>query len=182
MLIEGTEMTAEEIALEELCDDTDSGIVIDDDAVDWITTNETVLEELRETGNPGATVDALGIEAPTFVKEAWLVGMARGTVLGDVEAVSARLVAGTLKDDTLDLLLLLDTIELPTIELLLSETGTPKMDEVAVELGGILDDARWTDESTTSCEEEITDPTVERGTASDVLPLEKPTVLEATAD
>ena len=109
--------------------------------------------------------------------------MKRGIVLDDVEAASARLVAGTLKSDTLKLLLLLvDAIELPTAELLLGNVGTATTDEVGLELGRIFDDATFTDEETSSCEEGITNPPVERGTLSDVLPLETPTVLEATAD
>lgn len=53
-------------------------------------------------------------------------------MLDDVEAASARLVAGTLKGDTLKVLLMLvDAIELPTAELLLSEIGKATVEELA---------------------------------------------------
>lgn len=108
--------------------------------------------------------------------------MTRGIVLDDVEAASARLFGGTIEDDTLGLLLPLDAIELPAAELLLSETGTATVDGFVMELGRILDDARLTDEAATSCEEGITDPTVDRGTVFDVILLKVSPVLEATAD
>lgn len=102
-------------------------------------------------------------------------------VLEDANTASGRVVTGTLRDETLKLLLL-DAIELPTAEPLLGNVGAATTDEVGLELGRIFDDSTFTDEVSTSCEEGITDPPVERGTVSDVLPLEAPTVLEATAD
>lgn len=102
-------------------------------------------------------------------------------MLEDADTASGRVLPDTLKDDTLKLLLL-DAIELPTAGLLLGNVGTATTDEVGLELGRIFDDATFTDEETSSCEEGITNPPVERGTLSDVLPLETPTVLEATAD
>jgi len=67
--------------------------------------------------------------------------MATGTVLDDVGAASTRLVPGTLKGDTLELLLLLAVIELPITELLLSEVGAATAGDIVLELGRTLDDA-----------------------------------------
>lgn len=96
-------------------------------------------------------------------------------MLADVEAAPARLVSGTLE-------LLLDAIEFPTAELLLSEVGTVTTGNIVLELDRTLDDATLLAEESTSCEVETTVPTVERGTASVVLLLEVPTILEAYAD
>jgi len=106
--------------------------------------------------------------------------MARGTVLADVEAASVRLVPGTLTGDMLELLL--DTIEFPSAELLLSEVGTATAGNIVLELGRTLDEAILLVEEPTSCEVGTMVPTVERGTASVVLLLEVSSGLEATAD
>lgn len=62
-------------------------------------------------------------------------------MLDDVGAASTRLVPGTLKGDTLELLLLLAVIELPITELLLSEVGAATAGDIVLELGRTLDDA-----------------------------------------
>lgn len=116
-----------------------------------------------------------------LVNDAWLVDTARETTLDDAEAASARVVPGTLNDDTLRLLLL-GASDVPATELLLSETGTITADEIVLELGRMLDDAIPTDEETASCEEGTMALTVGRGTVSAVLLLEAPSVLEATTD
>ena len=116
-----------------------------------------------------------------LVNDAWLVDAAREVALDDAEAASARVVPGTLTDDTL-ILLLLGASEVPVTELLLSETGTVTADEIVLELERTLDDAIPTDEETASCEEGTTALTVGRGTVSAVLLLEAPNVLDAIAD
>ena len=116
-----------------------------------------------------------------LVNDAWLVDAAREVALDDAEAASARVVPGTLTDDTLRLLLL-GVSEVAATELLLSETGTVTADDIVLELGRTIDDVTPTDEETASCEEGTMTLTVETGTIFIMLLLEAPAVLEATAD
>jgi len=101
-------------------------------------------------------------------------------VLADVEAALVRLVSGMLTGDVLELLL--DAIEFPSAELLLSEVGIVTAGRIVLELGRTLDDATLSFEEPASCGVETMVPTVERGTASVVLLLEVSSGLEATAD
>jgi hypothetical protein len=105
-------------------------------------------------------------------------------VLDDAERTPAKVVPGALKDDTLRLLpLLLGATVLSTTELLLSGTGTDTSmaDETVLGLGRVLNDVTSADKEIASCEEELTELTVDRGTIPDVLLPEAPVVLEVSA-
>jgi hypothetical protein len=135
-----------------------------------MTTGETVLERLWETSNPDVdAVNALDTETPVLVNGAWLLSAARDIVLEDAEAASAKLVLGTLRDDTIGLLLLLSATGLLTAELLLSGIDIATTDDSVLELGSMLGDVMSIEEVTASGEEEATLLIVEGDTVSIVL-------------
>jgi hypothetical protein len=135
-----------------------------------MTTEETVLERLWETSNPDVdAVNALDTETPVLVNGAWLLSAARDIVLEDAEAASAKLVLGTLRDDTIRLILLLSATGLLTAELLLSGIDIATADDTVLELGSMLGDVISIEEVTASGEEEATFLIVEGDTISIVL-------------
>jgi hypothetical protein len=135
-----------------------------------MTTGETVLERLWETSNPDIdAVNALDTETPVLVNGAWLLNAARDIVLEDAEPASAKLVLGTLRDDTIRLILLLSATGLLTAELLLSGIDIATADDTVLELGSMLGDVISIEEVTASGEEEATFLIVEGDTISIVL-------------
>jgi hypothetical protein len=135
-----------------------------------MTTGETVLERLWETSNPDVdAVNALDTETPVLVNGAWLLSAARDIVLEDAEAASAKLVLGTLRDDTIRLILLLSATGLLTAELLLSGIDIATADDSVLELGSMLGGVMSIEEVTASGEEEATFLIVEGDTISIVL-------------
>jgi hypothetical protein len=135
-----------------------------------MTTGETVLERLWETSNPDIdAVNALDTETPVLVNGAWLLNAARDIVLEDAEPASAKLVLGTLRDDTIRLILLLSATGLLTAELLLSGIDIATADDSVLELGSMLGDVMSIEDVTASGEEEATLLIVEGDTISIVL-------------
>jgi len=104
-----------------------------------------------------------------------------GTFNEDADALRL-LMLGTLDDDTLRPLLLLDATGTTTTELLLCEVGKLTADDIVLELGRMLDSVTSTKEGTAGCEERTLLLIVREGTIAAVLLLRTPVVLEATTD